>query len=269
MNDGTAEAELAGRVSAAMYAKDRAAQMLGIQLRTVRHGYAELTMTVREDMLNVHGLCHGGLVFALADTAFGYACHTRNQANVALQGAISFTAPARLGDELIAVAEQRAQGGWRLNRASRFLLCLNRASRRYRRLKRARPKRLQLPLQAPWWGVRPCPGHLGRARQACPCPRRAARQESVSRKQFSYLRGAIESTSYPHSCCGPRTLEDARATALLSVAQSFVGWSHLHVLVVEGFLVPLLFHPGRLPESCIKLNDGQVPVRPEAPTLFT
>ncbi|MFY9780861.1 MAG: hydroxyphenylacetyl-CoA thioesterase PaaI [Candidatus Baltobacteraceae bacterium] len=111
MNDGTAEAELAGRVSAAMYAKDRAAQMLGIQLRTVRHGYAELTMTVREDMLNVHGLCHGGLVFALADTAFGYACHTRNQANVALQGAISFTAPARLGDELIAVAEQRAQGG--------------------------------------------------------------------------------------------------------------------------------------------------------------
>ena len=110
MNDGTAEAGLAGRVSAAMYAKDRAAQMLGIQLRTVRHGYAELTMTVREDMLNVHGLCHGGLVFALADTAFGYACHTRNQANVALQGAISFTAPARLGDELIAVAE-RARAG--------------------------------------------------------------------------------------------------------------------------------------------------------------
>jgi acyl-CoA thioesterase len=117
MNDGTvsagaaAEEELARRVSAAMYAKDRAARMMGITLRVVRHGYCEAAMTVREDMLNAQNLCHGGMLFTLADTAFGYACNSRNQANVALQCAISFAAPARLGDELIAIAERRVQGG--------------------------------------------------------------------------------------------------------------------------------------------------------------
>ncbi|MGP6157901.1 MAG: hydroxyphenylacetyl-CoA thioesterase PaaI [Vulcanimicrobiaceae bacterium] len=117
MNDGTASAErvaddeLANRVAEAMYAKDRTAHLLGIRLRAVRRGYSELTMSVREDMLNSYDLCHGGILFTLADTAFAYACNASNERNVALQCAISFTTSARLGDELVAVAVQRVQGG--------------------------------------------------------------------------------------------------------------------------------------------------------------
>jgi acyl-CoA thioesterase len=117
MNDGpafaerAAEDELATRVAETLYAKDRAAQMLGIRVRTVRRGYAVVAMTVREDMLNALESCHGGILFALADTAFGYACNAGNDVYVALQCAISFTAPARLGDELFAEAVQRMQGG--------------------------------------------------------------------------------------------------------------------------------------------------------------
>jgi acyl-CoA thioesterase len=109
--EGTVRDDVATRVAEALYAKDCAAQMLGIKLRTVRRGYAELSMTVREDMLNAIDLCHGGILFTFADTAFGYACNASSEVNVALQCAISFTAPARLGDELVAEAVQRAQGG--------------------------------------------------------------------------------------------------------------------------------------------------------------
>ena len=108
--DERAADELAARVAAAMHARDRAAHALGIELVRARCGYAQLMMTVREDMQNGQDLCHGGIVFMLADTAFAYACNSRNDANVALQCAISFAAPGRVGDRLVAVAEERVHG---------------------------------------------------------------------------------------------------------------------------------------------------------------
>jgi acyl-CoA thioesterase len=102
---------LAARVREAMYARDRAAQMLGIDVVEIAPGYAKCTMTVRDDMLNGHDICHGGIVFTLADTAFAYACNSRNGRAVALQCSISFAAPARTGERLFAIAEERAAGG--------------------------------------------------------------------------------------------------------------------------------------------------------------
>jgi acyl-CoA thioesterase len=104
------DAALARRVGEAMYARDRAAQMLGIEVVEIAFGYAKCTMTVRDDMLNGHDICHGGIVFTLADTAFAYACNSRNERAVALQCSISFAAPARVGERLSAVAEERAAG---------------------------------------------------------------------------------------------------------------------------------------------------------------
>jgi acyl-CoA thioesterase len=95
----------------AMYARDRAAQALGITVAEIGPGSASCRMTVREDMLNGHGTCHGGLTFVLADTAFAYACNACNRATVALGAQITFLAPARLGDELIATASERSRSG--------------------------------------------------------------------------------------------------------------------------------------------------------------
>ncbi|MBV8583381.1 MAG: hydroxyphenylacetyl-CoA thioesterase PaaI [Candidatus Eremiobacteraeota bacterium] len=94
-----------------MYARDAASRWLDISIEEVRPGYARLSMHVTESMLNGHDVAHGGLVFTLADTAFAYACNSRNERNVALNAAISFAAPARLGDKLVAVAEERSRAG--------------------------------------------------------------------------------------------------------------------------------------------------------------
>jgi acyl-CoA thioesterase len=105
------EDELAARVVAAMYARDRAAQTLGIELLETGAGFARVAFTVREEMLNAHDSAHGGYIFALADSAFAYACNSRNDACVALQCSISFAAPARAGMRLVATARERALGG--------------------------------------------------------------------------------------------------------------------------------------------------------------
>jgi acyl-CoA thioesterase len=99
--------ERAVAAGAAMYARDAASQALGMALEEVRPGSARLRMTVRADMLNGHGTCHGGLVFALADSAFAFACNSRGVTTVAAGCSIEFLAPAREGDELVAVAEER------------------------------------------------------------------------------------------------------------------------------------------------------------------
>jgi len=103
---------LAERSAAVLYERDRASQMLGISITAVRPGFAQLTMTVREDMVNGHGVCHGGLIFTLADSAFAFACNSHNEATVAAAGAIDFLAPARAGDELTAEAHET----WRTRR---------------------------------------------------------------------------------------------------------------------------------------------------------
>jgi acyl-CoA thioesterase len=99
--------ETAAAVGEAMYARDRASQALGMVLEEMRPGYARLCMTVRADMLNGHGTCHGGLVFALADSAFAFACNSHDVRTVAAGCSIEFLSPAREGDELVAVAEER------------------------------------------------------------------------------------------------------------------------------------------------------------------
>ena len=88
----------------AMWKDDRASKALGMQVVTIGPGSATLTMTVREDMLNGHDICHGGLVTTLADSAFAFACNSGGGSCVAATGSIDFLAPAHVGDELTAVA---------------------------------------------------------------------------------------------------------------------------------------------------------------------
>ena len=102
---------LAERVAAGMYDRDRASQAMGMQIGAIGPGYAELTMTVRADMLNGHAICHGGFIFTLADSAFAFACNSYNLTTVASGGAIDFVAPAREGDVLAAMARERSVSG--------------------------------------------------------------------------------------------------------------------------------------------------------------
>ena len=88
-----------------MFAQDSASQALGMRIIEVAPGYAQLVMSVREDMVNGHQICHGGLIFTLADSAFAFACNTYNAATVAAGATIEFTKPGRLGDELTATAQ--------------------------------------------------------------------------------------------------------------------------------------------------------------------
>ena len=102
---------LAERVAAAMYARDTASKTLGMQIAKVSPGYAEITMQVRAEMLNGHAICHGGLIFTLADSAFAFACNSYNFNTVASGCGIDFVAPAREGDLLTARARERALAG--------------------------------------------------------------------------------------------------------------------------------------------------------------
>jgi acyl-CoA thioesterase len=106
MSDPQSVAEASAR---AMYEQDRASQALGMRVLEVRPGYARLAMKVREDMVNGHQLCHGGLIFTLADSAFAFACNTYDLVTVASSGAIEFLLSGRLGDELTATAEERTR----------------------------------------------------------------------------------------------------------------------------------------------------------------
>jgi acyl-CoA thioesterase len=107
MNESTAAQKIADEVGRQMYARDHAAQALGIKLLEIRPGFARMQMSVRPEMLNGHAICHGGLVFTLADTAFAYACNAGNRATVAANCTITFMAAARQGDVLTATATER------------------------------------------------------------------------------------------------------------------------------------------------------------------
>ncbi|HEY1329763.1 MAG TPA: hydroxyphenylacetyl-CoA thioesterase PaaI [Casimicrobiaceae bacterium] len=109
--DPVAAQHLAERVAAAMLARDRASQSLGMQIVHVAPGRAELAMRVRSDMVNGHAICHGGFVFALADSTFAFACNTYNANTVAQGCAIEYLAPAHEGDLLTAVGCERSRSG--------------------------------------------------------------------------------------------------------------------------------------------------------------
>ena len=103
--------ELAERVRDAMWAGDHATQMLGIRILAVGPGRAVLAMTVRQDMLNGHAICHGGLITTLADSAFAFACNSYNELTVASGFAVDLLAPGRLGDVLTATCTELSKGG--------------------------------------------------------------------------------------------------------------------------------------------------------------
>jgi acyl-CoA thioesterase len=94
-----------------MWAQDRASQALGMEIVSVGPGEATLAMTVRPDMTNGHGTCHGGLLFTLADSAFAFACNAYDQRHVAQHCSVTFLRPGRAGERLTAQAVERAREG--------------------------------------------------------------------------------------------------------------------------------------------------------------
>ncbi len=103
--------QIAQRCTEIMWPDDHAAQGLGMKIVAVGPGVATLTMAVRQDMVNGHGTCHGGFIFAVADSTFAYACNSFNHRAVAAGVDINFLAPAHLGDLLTAQGHARHQGG--------------------------------------------------------------------------------------------------------------------------------------------------------------
>ena len=102
---------LAERIAAVIEREDRASRLLGMRLVEVGPGRARLSMRVTGEMVNGQKVCHGGLIFSLADSSFGYACNTHNQRALAASCSIEFLAPAQLGDELTANAQETAHAG--------------------------------------------------------------------------------------------------------------------------------------------------------------
>ncbi|OGA17331.1 MAG: phenylacetic acid degradation protein PaaD [Betaproteobacteria bacterium RIFCSPLOWO2_12_FULL_63_13] len=102
---------LAEAAAHALLARDHASEALGIKLLEIRPGYARMQMPVRRDMVNIHGTAHGGMLFTLADSAFGYACNTYDKVTVASGCSIDFLRPAHLGDVLTATAVEQTMVG--------------------------------------------------------------------------------------------------------------------------------------------------------------
>ena len=94
-----------------MWSKDTASQSLGMHITRIGPGSATLSMPVRADMLNGHGMCHGGFIFTLADSAFAFACNTYNALTVAQSNTITYLAPGAADDTLTATATEVARQG--------------------------------------------------------------------------------------------------------------------------------------------------------------
>ena len=105
--------QIAERAAQALFDGDHASQMLGMAIDSCGPGRAAVSMRIRPDMVNGHRICHGGLIFALADSAFAFACNSHGFNTVAAGAAIEFLAPGREGDVLQAIAQER----WRAGRA--------------------------------------------------------------------------------------------------------------------------------------------------------
>jgi len=103
-------AEMAHACADAMWADDKASRGMGMRIETVGPGFAILSMNIGVNMVNGHGLCHGGYIFALADSALAFACNSHNQRHVAQHCQIAYLAPGRLGMRLLAEARERYRG---------------------------------------------------------------------------------------------------------------------------------------------------------------
>ena len=97
--------------AARMWSNDQASAGLGMVLEAIAPGVARVSMTVERRMLNGYGICHGGFIFALADSAFAFACNTDGQVSVASHCSIAYLRPAREGELLLAIAEERQREG--------------------------------------------------------------------------------------------------------------------------------------------------------------
>jgi acyl-CoA thioesterase len=103
--------EIAEACARAMWTDDEASQGLGMAIERVGPGEAVLAMTVRPDMVNGHKTCHGGFIFALADSAFAFACNSYDQRTVAQHCSVTYVRPAPLGQRLTAHAVERSRSG--------------------------------------------------------------------------------------------------------------------------------------------------------------
>ena len=104
--------DLAARVGRSMFEADRASrETMGMELVACEPGRAVLRMTVGEQHLNGHRICHGGFIFTLADSAFAFACNAYDERTVAQSCAVTFLRPGRLGERLTAYAQERVRAG--------------------------------------------------------------------------------------------------------------------------------------------------------------
>ena len=103
--------DLARACADAMWGEDQASQGLGMEIVDIKAGQATLAMTIQPHMVNGHGIAHGGFIFTLADSAFAFACNSRNERTVAAQGSITFIRPGKLGDRLVAEAREVSRSG--------------------------------------------------------------------------------------------------------------------------------------------------------------
>lgn len=101
----------ADRVRERMFVNDRASKWLGMEVAAVTPGHAVLTMTVKDEMLNGHDICHGGLITTLADSAFAFACNSYDELTVASGFAVDLLAPGRLDDVLTATCHEVSKAG--------------------------------------------------------------------------------------------------------------------------------------------------------------
>jgi len=101
---------LAQTLVASLHLADRASQSLGIEILDVAPGRVRIAMSVRQDMVNGHGICHGGFIFAFADSAFAFACNSHGDPMVAAGASIEFLVPALRGERVIATAEEVSRG---------------------------------------------------------------------------------------------------------------------------------------------------------------
>jgi len=103
--------DLARACADAMWKEDGASQGLGMEIVAIKPGVAVLTMTIRPQMVNGHGIAHGGFIFTLADSAFAFACNSHNDRTVAAHCHISFIRPGKLGERLVATAREISRTG--------------------------------------------------------------------------------------------------------------------------------------------------------------
>lgn len=107
----TTPQEIAELCADILWRNDSASKKLGVRIENISPGAAETTMSVGQDMLNGHGMCHGGFLFTLADSTFAFACNTYNQRCVAQHCSISYLAPAFVGEKLTAFATETSRRG--------------------------------------------------------------------------------------------------------------------------------------------------------------